>query len=124
MEARRRRDVGQSLYHPCPYLVSERGTSSSPSLHGRGRAASRIGDTMPDTSSIARAQDDSGARLPVFQRFIDALRALWSRESDNERRMTLAKPLFERLVMDPELKARSASWPSTEGRKNLLFYVD
>jgi predicted metal-dependent enzyme (double-stranded beta helix superfamily) len=26
--------------------------------------------------------------------------------------------------MDPALKAHSADWPSTEGRKNLLFYVD
>jgi len=27
-------------------------------------------------------------------------------------------------VLDPALKAHSASWPSTEGRKNLLLYVD
>jgi predicted metal-dependent enzyme (double-stranded beta helix superfamily) len=38
--------------------------------------------------------------------------------------MEKAKPLLEQLVMDPALKAHSASWPSTEGRKNLLLYVD
>ena len=38
--------------------------------------------------------------------------------------MTKAKPLLEKLVKDPALKAHSVNWPSTEGRKNLLFYVD
>jgi predicted metal-dependent enzyme (double-stranded beta helix superfamily) len=38
--------------------------------------------------------------------------------------MEQAKPLLERLVMEPSLKAHSADWPSTEGRKNLLLYVD
>jgi predicted metal-dependent enzyme (double-stranded beta helix superfamily) len=38
--------------------------------------------------------------------------------------MNKAKPLLEKLVMDPAIKAHSAGWPSTEGRKNLLFYVD
>src|SRR5207249_10183706 len=41
-----------------------------------------------------------------------------------QRRMEQAKPLLERLVMDETLKAASAAWPSTEGRKNLLLYVD
>ena len=63
-------------------------------------------------------------RLPVFDTFIGDLRALWSAESDDQRRMEKAKPLLERLVKDPMLKAHSANWPSTEGRKNLLFYVD
>lgn len=63
-------------------------------------------------------------RLPVFDTFIGDLRALWSTESDDQRRMEKAKPLLERLVKDPMLKAHSANWPSTEGRKNLLFYVD
>lgn len=62
--------------------------------------------------------------VPAFDRFVTELRALWSRESDMRRRMEQAKPLLERLVMDPELKARSARWPSTEGRKNLLLHVD
>lgn len=64
------------------------------------------------------------ARLPVFEKFIADLRAVWASESDDGRRMAKAKPLLERLVMDPTLKAQSATWPSTEGRKNLLFYVD
>lgn len=63
-------------------------------------------------------------RLPAFQRFIDDLRGIWSRESDIQRRMEQAKPLLEKLVMDDELKAHSTQWPSTEGQKNLLFYVD
>ena len=63
-------------------------------------------------------------RLPVFDEFIGALRAIWAAEADDQRRMEKAKPLLERLVMDDTLKAHSASWPSTEGRKNLLLYVD
>jgi predicted metal-dependent enzyme (double-stranded beta helix superfamily) len=64
------------------------------------------------------------ARLPVFEKFIGDLRAIWSAESEDARRMNKAKPLVEALVMDPDLKAHSAQWPSTEGRKNLLLYVD
>jgi predicted metal-dependent enzyme (double-stranded beta helix superfamily) len=63
-------------------------------------------------------------RLPVFGKFIAELRAIWATESDEGARMVKAKPVLERLVMNPALKAHSADWPSTEGRKNLLFYVD
>jgi predicted metal-dependent enzyme (double-stranded beta helix superfamily) len=63
-------------------------------------------------------------RLPVLDRFIADLRAVWAAQPDDERRMAKAKPLLEALVMDEALKAHSASWPSTEGRKNLLLYVD
>jgi predicted metal-dependent enzyme (double-stranded beta helix superfamily) len=62
--------------------------------------------------------------LPMLDKFIADLRAIWAAESDDGARMAKAKPLLERLVMDPALKAHSAHWPSTEGRKNLLFYVD
>ena|SRR5215471_4897141 len=62
--------------------------------------------------------------LPVFDTFIADLRAIWAAESDNQRRMESARPLLERLVMDQGLKAHSAQWPSTEGYKNLLLYVD
>jgi len=62
--------------------------------------------------------------MPVLEQFIGDLRAIWAADSDNQRRMEKAKPLVERLVKDPDLKAHSASWPSTEGRKNLLLYVD
>jgi predicted metal-dependent enzyme (double-stranded beta helix superfamily) len=63
-------------------------------------------------------------RLPVFDDFIRALRAIWTDEHDDRRRMEQAKPLLERLVMQHALKAHAANWPSTEGRKNLLLYVD
>ena len=63
-------------------------------------------------------------RLPVLDKFIGDLRSIWAAEADNQRRMEQAKPLLERLVHDPVLKAHSAEWPSTEGRKNLLLYVD
>jgi len=66
----------------------------------------------------------SSARLPVLDKFIGDLRAIWSAEADNQRRMEKAKPLLEQLVKDEGLKAHSASWPSTEGYKNLLLYVD
>jgi predicted metal-dependent enzyme (double-stranded beta helix superfamily) len=52
------------------------------------------------------------------------LRTIWAEDSENERRMAKAKPLLEQLVKDATLKAHSAGWPSTEGRKNLLLYVD
>jgi predicted metal-dependent enzyme (double-stranded beta helix superfamily) len=64
------------------------------------------------------------SRLPVFEGFIADLRAVWAAEADDGRRMVKAKPLLEKLVLDPTLKAHSATWPSTEGRKNLLLYVD
>ena len=63
-------------------------------------------------------------RLPVFDKFIGELRAIWAAEPDDGGRMHKAKQLLEQLVKDATLKAHSADWPSTEGRKNLLFYVD
>src|SRR5882757_6156885 len=66
----------------------------------------------------------SNPRLPVLDKFIGDLRAVWAAEADNQRRMERAKPLLEQLVKDATLKAHSAGWPSTEGRKNLLLYVD
>ena len=60
----------------------------------------------------------------MLEKFIGDLRAVWAAEADNQRRMEKAKPLLEQLVKDPALKASSANWPSTEGRKNLLLYVD
>lgn len=63
-------------------------------------------------------------RLPVLDKFIVDLRTIWAGDSENERRMAKAKPLLEQLLKDATLKAHSAAWPSTEGRKNLLLYVD
>ncbi|HLH95369.1 MAG TPA: hypothetical protein VKW08_09650 [Xanthobacteraceae bacterium] len=62
--------------------------------------------------------------LPVLENFIAELGAIWQAESDDQRRMEQARPLLERLLMEPTLKAHSANWPSTEGYKNLLLYVD
>ena len=64
------------------------------------------------------------ARLPVFENFIGDLRAVWSAETDDACRVDKAKPLLETFVKDPDLKAHSALRPSTEGRKNLLLYID
>ena len=65
-----------------------------------------------------------GTRLPVLDTFISELRAIWAAESENGRRMERAKLVLEQFVMEPSLKAHSANWPSTEGHKNLLLYVD
>ena len=66
----------------------------------------------------------SSARLPVLEKFIHELRQVWSTNADNQSRMERAKPLLEKFVMEPSLKAHSRDWPSTEGHKNLLLYVD
>jgi predicted metal-dependent enzyme (double-stranded beta helix superfamily) len=65
-----------------------------------------------------------GTRLPVLDKFISDLQAIWAAESENGRRMERAKLVLEKFVMEPSLKAHSANWPSTEGHKNLLLYVD
>ena len=66
----------------------------------------------------------SSARLPVLDKFIGELRVIWSTNADSQSRMEKAKPALERFVMEPALKAHSKDWPSTEGHKNLLLYVD
>jgi predicted metal-dependent enzyme (double-stranded beta helix superfamily) len=63
-------------------------------------------------------------RLPVFEKFIQDLRAAWAELPDTEARMKKGQKLLEELVQDPILRAASKTWPSTEGRKNLLFYED
>jgi predicted metal-dependent enzyme (double-stranded beta helix superfamily) len=63
-------------------------------------------------------------RLPAFEKFIQELRATWSELPDTEARMRKSTILLEELVKNPSLKHSSKSWPSTEGRKNLLFYED
>src|SRR5215831_17191312 len=66
----------------------------------------------------------ASARLPILDAFIADLRTIWAAESEDQRRMERAKPLLERLLRDHGLKAHSAEWPSTEGYKNLVLYVD
>ena len=63
-------------------------------------------------------------RLPVFQKLIDELRNIWAQETDTQTRMEKAMPHLSELLKDEDLQKRSETWPSTEGRKNLLFYVD
>jgi predicted metal-dependent enzyme (double-stranded beta helix superfamily) len=64
------------------------------------------------------------AQVPVFAKFIEELRQIWTAEADIKSRMEAAKPVLEQLVKDDGLRAISATWPSTEGGKNLLLYVD
>jgi len=63
-------------------------------------------------------------RLPVFEKFIQDLRATWTELPDVEQRMKKGQKLLEELVKDSTLLEVAKSWPSTEGRKNLLFYED
>ena len=63
-------------------------------------------------------------RLPVFEHFIRDLRAAWADLPDMEARMKKGQQLLEELVKDSTLREASKNWPSTEGRKNLLFYED
>lgn len=63
-------------------------------------------------------------RHPALQKFIDDLRTIWASDPEIGSRMEKAKPLLAKLVQNEEIQARSLDWPSTEGRKNLLLYVD
>jgi predicted metal-dependent enzyme (double-stranded beta helix superfamily) len=63
-------------------------------------------------------------RLPVFEKFIQELRAAWAELPDVESRMKRGAKLLEGLVKNESLRQAAKSWPSTEGRKNLLFYED
>jgi predicted metal-dependent enzyme (double-stranded beta helix superfamily) len=63
-------------------------------------------------------------RLPVFAAFIQELRRAWGELPDTEARMKRGADLLEQLVRDETMRQAAQSWPSTEGRKNLLFYED
>jgi len=63
-------------------------------------------------------------RLPAFEKFIQELRSAWAELPDTEARMKKGQQLLEELVKDQTLREASKTWPSTEGRKNLLFYED
>jgi predicted metal-dependent enzyme (double-stranded beta helix superfamily) len=62
--------------------------------------------------------------IPVFEKFIEDLRSVWKELPDMEARMKKGQKLLEELVKDEGLRQASKSWPSTEGRKNLLFHED
>ena len=63
-------------------------------------------------------------RLPALQRFIDILRDVWSRQSDQGVRMNLAKGFLETLLADEEFYRQSKSWPVTDGGQRLCLYED
>ncbi len=63
-------------------------------------------------------------RLPVFQKFIDDVRAVWAREKSTEVRMKQTTELLRGLVSNDTMLAHCKDWPSTEGHKNLLLYED
>ncbi|MGH7929674.1 MAG: hypothetical protein ACREQV_17975, partial [Candidatus Binatia bacterium] len=52
------------------------------------------------------------------------LRTAWAELPDVETRMKQGAKLLEGLVNDETMRRAAQSWPSTEGRKNLLFYED
>jgi predicted metal-dependent enzyme (double-stranded beta helix superfamily) len=61
---------------------------------------------------------------PAFEKFIRDLRVAWAELPDMEARMKKGQKLLEELLKDESLRQASKSWPSTEGRKNLLFHED
>jgi predicted metal-dependent enzyme (double-stranded beta helix superfamily) len=65
----------------------------------------------------------SARRLPVLERFIGEMRAVWASDPNVESRMRKGKVLLERLVTDSSLPSHSKSWPLTVGQ-NLLIYED
>jgi predicted metal-dependent enzyme (double-stranded beta helix superfamily) len=62
--------------------------------------------------------------MPVFEKFIQDLRVAWAELPDMEARMKKGQQLLQELVKDSTFREASKNWPSTEGRKNLLFYED
>ena len=66
----------------------------------------------------------STKRHPVFEKFIQDVRAAWAELPDTEKRMKRVKVLLEGLVQDSTIREHSKHWPSTEGHKNLLLYED
>jgi predicted metal-dependent enzyme (double-stranded beta helix superfamily) len=64
------------------------------------------------------------ARLPVFETFVQELRRAWAELPDTASRMRRGAELLEVLIKDETMRRAAQTWPSTEGRKNLLFYED
>jgi predicted metal-dependent enzyme (double-stranded beta helix superfamily) len=60
----------------------------------------------------------------VFDVFVKDARDVWTSHDDLRTRMEHIQPLLKRLVSDPTLRAAARTWPSTEGRKNLLLHTD
>lgn len=66
----------------------------------------------------------AGQRLPVFDKFIQDIRAAWAAVPDTQTRMERTADLLRGLVNDPAMQQHCKSWPSTDGHKNLLLYED
>lgn len=73
---------------------------------------------------MSQTPADTAHLPPVLQDFIADLRAIWAQGGDTGTNMRAAQPLLEKLILDEGLQRASQSWPSTEGRKNLLFHTD
>lgn len=58
-----------------------------------------------------------------FETFIGSLRELWGRGLEGDAHWNAAARTLESLLANPDIKARSESWPPTLGT-NLLFYED
>lgn len=70
-------------------------------------------------------------RLPAVQEFIEEVRAIYARTTDDnmEERLAQVRPLLQKLLTDEALKERSFDWPfgndtSKDYVENLLFYED
>ncbi len=77
---------------------------------------------MSAFAGASLAQD--AKRHPALQKFIDQCRAVWAGGAEEGTCMERCLPHLEEITRDADLQKRSAEWPSTEGRKNLLLYVD
>jgi len=64
----------------------------------------------------------------ALDRFVSKTRALFSQETDLEKRWTALSPILAELLADPEVVESSKAWPDCvpkDGRaENLLFYED
>ena len=76
-------------------------------------------------SAFAEASPVQDARRhPALQKFIDQCRSVWASGAEEGVCMERCLPHLEEITRDADLQKRSGEWPSTEGRKNLLLYVD
>lgn len=62
--------------------------------------------------------------IPSFGKFIAELRRIWREVPGDGARMRAAREPMRDLLADPAIGSASEAWPSTEGRRNLLFYED
>ena len=63
-------------------------------------------------------------RLPVFHKFIDDCATSGAPKPTRKGAWSEPCRFSSELLMDDDLQSAFGDWPSTEGRKNLLLYVD